>query len=237
MANPATILLVDDDDSLRSALHFILEGAGFVVIAAATAEAALRAIDERPIDLALLDVGLPGMDGFTLAQRLPGLPNSARARVVMLTGDGLEDHVVEALESVADDYIVKPARPRLLLARLRAVLRRGPRDERPSEPRLCVGAISLDPGAREAWVEEQRLPLTRTEFDLLELFLRSPGRVFRRIELIEALHGSPGAISERSVDFSIHGLRTKLGRCSGCIRTVRGVGFKLVAAPPADAAP
>ncbi len=237
MASPATILLVDDDDSLRNALHFILEGAGFVVLPAATAEAALDTIEEQPIDLALLDVGLPGMDGLTLAQRLPGLPNSARARVVMLTGDGLEDHVVEALESVADDYIVKPARPRLLLARLRAVLRRGPRDERPTEPCLCIGGISLDPSAREARVGEQRLQLTRTEFDLLELFLRSPGRVFRRIDLIESLHGSPGAISERSVDFSIHGLRTKLGRCSGCIRTVRGVGFKLVAAPPADAAP
>ena len=230
MDGEATILLVEDDDSLRHALAFILEGAGFSVWSVPSAEAALGALGERRIALALLDIGLPGMDGVSLARRLSRLPAAAEARVVMLTGDGLEDHVVAALESVADDYIVKPVRPRLLLARLRAVLRRGPRLAAVQAERLASGSLSLDPRQRLAWCDDRPLQLTRGEFDLLALFLRAPGRVFSRLELIEAIHGSPTAISERSIDFPIHGLRAKLGAHGARIHSVRGLGFKLL--PP-----
>lgn len=219
-----TILLVEDDDSLRNALSFILENADYSVFSASSAENALLIMAKTKIDIGILDVGLPGMDGLALASKFPKHPNTASARIIMLTGDASEEHMVRALESVADDYVLKPTKPRMLLARIRAVLRRGPSEKNKA---FSNGNLTIDPIQREARLDDELLVLTKTEFDLLELFMNNPGKVFNRLELIEAIHGSTTAISERSIDFQIHGLRSKLGSCGERLTTVRGVGFKL----------
>lgn len=225
-----TVLLLEDDENLLHSLAFILRGRGFEVLTATTGEEGLEVASRHRVDLALLDIGLPGIDGLEVARRLARW--TPRPRLVMLTGHGLEDEVVGALETVADDYIVKPVRPRVLLARICAVLRRpGATAALPpdSEVYRC-GELRVDAEGHEAWLEGELVPLTRTEYDMLLTLLRSPGKVLSRRELIEAVHGNPTAVSERSVDFQIHGLRHKLGDFGSRIVTVRGVGFKLLGA-------
>jgi two-component system alkaline phosphatase synthesis response regulator PhoP len=225
------ILFVEDEANLRASLAYILEREGFRVTVASTGEEAVaRAKANRP-DLLLLDLGLPGMDGFAVGRALQALHPGPRLPVVMLTGRGLPADIVRGLEESADDYIVKPCEPEVLLARLRAVLRRtgGSAGETVrAEERIVQGPLTLDLAAREAVLAGDRLALTRTEFDLLALLAESPHRVFSRARIIDLVRGDDYAVTERSVDFQICGLRRKLSDRGPRIETVRGLGYKLV---------
>ena len=228
MSQPArTILLIEDDLNLLNSLAFILEQQGFVVLRAGTGEEGVSlALRQRP-DLVLLDLVLPGMDGFAVAERLDVL-RSEGTRILILTGRDVEDDMVRALERHADDYVVKPVRPRVLLARITAVLRRAM--PVPADPAiLTVGQVEIHPAAFEARRGGERLPLTKTEFNLLLLFARNPGVVLEREKIVAAVHGTDCHLAERSIDFHVNGLRHKLGIEGERIATVRGVGFKLLA--------
>jgi two-component system, OmpR family, alkaline phosphatase synthesis response regulator PhoP len=223
------ILLIEDEQNLLNSLAFILEGEGFDVVRARTGEEGVAAAAERAPDLVLLDLVLPGMDGFEVAGALRHLREADRSRIVILTGSDLEEHMIRALESLADDYIVKPVRPRVLMARLRLVLGR-PNRQVAHAQRLVSGELSIDPASFEVRIGGEIVALTRTEFQILLALARNAGTAMSRSRIIDAVHGADHAISERSIDFQIHGLRTKLKEAGERIVTVRGVGFKLKSA-------
>jgi DNA-binding response OmpR family regulator len=226
-ATAHTVLVIEDDANLLNSLMFILEQQGFAVLRAGSGEEGVPlALRHRP-DLVLLDLTLPGMDGFAVAERLEPL-RAEGTRIVILTGRDVEDDMVRALERCADDYVVKPVRPRVLLARITAVLRRG-RSGALERDAIRIGDLEILPAAFEARRAGAPLALTKTEFNLLLLFARNPGVVLEREEIVAAVHGADCHLAERSIDFHINSLRHKLEGDGEMIATVRGVGFKLLA--------
>ncbi len=221
------ILVVEDEPNLLNSLTFILENAGYRVSGAASGEEGLAIVEAAAPDLVLLDIGLPGIDGFEMAERLQGHRRSRGMRIVMVTGRDYEDDIVRAFETCADDYVVKPVRPRVLLARLGALLSRTGPGSRPAGERIWLKDVCIDSEACEARQGGVPLGLTRTELKILTLFAKNPNKALARLEIIREVHGRPCAVSERSIDFQIYGLRKKLGGLGQHLETVRGVGFIL----------
>jgi two-component system catabolic regulation response regulator CreB len=221
------ILLVDDEPAIRESLAFALRRDGFEVSEAATLRQAKPLAAEA--DLVILDLVLPDGNGLEFLRSL-------RARsdvpVIVLTSRDEETDRVVGLELGADDYVLKPFSPREVAARVRAVLRRAAKAAPPAEEEtaLRVGTLSLDARTRKAAVREQELALSRTEFNLLALFLRSPGRVFERSQILDAVWGSDVVVGDRTVDVHVKALRRKLEEAGGdprVLETVRGVGYRL----------
>jgi DNA-binding response OmpR family regulator len=222
------ILFVEDEINLQRSLAYILGREGFAVTAARTGEEAVAAFRSLRPDLLLLDLGLPGIDGYEVCRLLRREPAAAGVPVIMLTGRGLPNDIVLGLKEYADDYVVKPCDPEVLIARIRAVLRRNGRTpDRAPEP-LAFGTLSLDPLSRDVRSAGRPIPLTRTEFDILALLAGAPNRVFSRGQIIDRVRGDDYAITERTVDFQVCGLRRKLGPEGSRIETVRGLGYKFL---------
>ncbi len=219
------ILFVEDEENLLNSLSFILESEGFVVHRTRSGEEALHALEVVTPDLVLLDITLPGIDGFEVAERLRRNKPTEKVCIVMLTGRSVEEDVVRALETWADDYIVKPVRPRMLIARINAVLRRKT-TRAPQADTLHYDTLAINIAGREASIEGSPLSLTRTEFDILALLTRDPDTVFSRAQVIGAIRGEDYFVTERSIDFQIFGLRKKLGSYAERIETIRGIGYK-----------
>jgi DNA-binding response OmpR family regulator len=218
-----TVLVVEDEAAIADVVEMYLEQAGFRVRLARSATEAGRQLEDPSVDLVLLDLTLPDSDGVELfrdIRRHRSLP------VIMVTArDGEADRVL-GLELGADDYVTKPFSPRELVARVRAVLRRGdpPPDERRETP-MTVGDVRIDPLSREVTAGGMSVDLTRMEFDLLSYLLARPDRVCSRTQLLEAVWGYPDTVDSRTVDVHVAQLRRKLGdRCP--VKTVRGVGYK-----------
>lgn len=229
-ADRTHVLVVEDEQDLQDLLRFNLVREGYRVTCAASGERALdTARRDRP-DLILLDLMLPGVDGLNVCRTLKADDDTATIPVVMLTAKGEEADVVVGLELGADDYITKPFSPRVLLARLKAVLRRrghdqGGEDEQ-AEQLIKTGPLTIDRARYEAKLGKQVLDLTATEFKLLVLLSSRPGRVFTRQQIIEAIHGGLAAVTDRSVDVQMVALRRKLGEHGDYLETVRGVGYR-----------
>ena len=221
------ILLVDDEAQIVRVLRGYLEQAGFVVLTAYDGKEALRiARQERP-DLMILDLMLPGMDGFDVAR---SLLRDADIPIIMLTARVEETDRIVGLELGADDYITKPFSPREVVARVRAVLRRAGREAAPSDETLSVGELRLDVERHAFHVANRAVELTPSEFDILSTMMRSPGRVFARSQLLEASQGIAYEGYERTVDTHIKNLRRKIERDPRhpeYVLTVHGVGYKL----------
>jgi len=221
--NAARILVVDDELSLRRLMRLYLGKAGFAVQEASTGSQALAALRRGDIDLAIVDVMLPEVDGFEVvrqARRNSSIP------IILLTARGEEASRVAGLEVGADDYVVKPFLAHEVVARVRAQLRRA-RGFDADAATLRVGLVELDRRARPRTIGGAGVELTRREFDLLETLLASPGRAFTRDQLLDEVWGSR-FVSEKTIDVHIVGLRRKLG---GALRisTLRGVGYRLEA--------
>jgi DNA-binding response OmpR family regulator len=219
------ILLVDDEPAIRESLAFALRRDGFEVSQAATLREARALADAA--DLLILDLVLPDGNGLDFLRSL-------RARsdvpVIVLTSRDEETDRVVGLEIGADDHVLKPFSPREVAARVRAVLRRSAKGGQPEEKPLRAGDLSLDARTRKAVVGEQELGLSRTEFNLLALFLRSPGRVFERSQILDAVWGTDVVVGDRTVDVHVKALRRKLDEAGGdsrVLETVRGVGYRL----------
>lgn len=223
------ILIVDDDALLRRSLAFNLQRAGYQVATAATAEDALVAIPINPPDLILLDINLPGMDGL---DALKSLQLSMDVPVIFLTARRRELDEVLGLELGADDYVTKPFDLDVLLARIKASLRRSHRaiDERPLEP-IEIGGLLIDPAARTVQRDHRPLELSRREFDLLYALALQPGQVVRTDELLAQVWGAEFSGQPQVVYVHIRWLREKIENDPNRprrIQTVRGVGYKLV---------
>jgi len=221
----ARILFIEDDVNLRKSLAFILQREGFAVDSAGTGREGLLLARAAPPDLVLLDLVLPDMDGFAVCRELKAHPSSSRSFIVMLTGKALVEEVVAGLERYADDYITKPFEPAILLARLRALLRRRLPPQTALAPR-CFGLLTIDAECRQVDVGGNSVALTRSEFDILLLLSSRPNRVFSRAQIIDHIRSDDYPVSERVVDFLIAGLRKKIGAGAERVETVRGVGYR-----------
>lgn len=221
--NAARVLVVDDELSLRRLLRLYLTKAGFTVVEAGTGSEALAVLRRGDVDLAIVDVMLPEVDGFEVvrqARRNSAIP------IILLTARGEEANRVAGLELGADDYVVKPFLAHEVVARVRAQLRRARGFDADTDA-LQVGKIELDRRARRCTVRGREIDLTRREFDLLETLLANPGLVCTRDQLLDAAWGSR-YVSEKTVDVHVAGLRRKLGDALR-ISTLRGVGYRLEA--------
>ncbi len=226
------LLIVDDDPEIRGLLHDFLVAQGFRVSTAADGLAMNRALAQWTVDLIVLDVNLPGEDGTSLCRRLRA---HSTVPIIMLTAMASDVDRIVGLEVGADDYIVKPFNARELLARIRAVLRRSPRQHARARPkRLRFAGLTLDQGRRELrTADDVVVHLSSGEYALLSVFLEQPQQVIAREALIERLRGESAAPFDRSIDIQVSRLRRKLedaARAPAPITTVRGVGYHFAAA-------
>jgi two-component system phosphate regulon response regulator PhoB len=224
-----TILVVDDEEDILELLDYNLSRHGYAVSRAASGEAALEAMRADPPHLVILDLMLPGLDGLEVCRILKKDERTASVPVLMLTARGEEADIVTGLELGADDYITKPFSPRVLLARVKAVLRRrsvaaGTGAE--AGVALAVGDLAINPGRHEVLIKGKPVELTHTEFQVLHFLARRPGWVFTRYQIVDGTQGEDTAVTDRSVDVHIVSLRRKLGACGKYIETVRGVGYR-----------
>ncbi|HSD30260.1 MAG TPA: response regulator transcription factor [Vicinamibacteria bacterium] len=220
------VLLIDDDEALGALLTEYLQPFGFAVKALPHPDDGLRSLAAEPPDIVVLDVMLPGMDGFAVCRKVR---ERSRVPIVMLTArGGVMDRIV-GLELGADDYLPKPFEPRELVARLQAVLRRGAREE-PGET-LKAGPLEIRWEARATRLDGRDLELTTAEFELLGLLVKNRGRVLSRDRILEATRGLDWESYDRSIDVLVSRLRQKLGddpRHPVFIKTVRGLGYRFI---------
>ncbi len=223
----ASILLVEDERDLLELLKYNLEREGYQTRTAETGEEGLKAARGDTPDLILLDLMLPAMDGLEVCRSLKSREQTANVPVIMLTAKGEESDIVRGLEMGADDYITKPFSPRVLLARIQAVLRRNNGETDATPPRVHQsGRVRVDLDRHEVTADGETVDLTATEFKLLTLLVSKPGRVFTRHQIIESIHEGFAAVTDRSVDVQVVALRRKLGPVGKNIETIRGVGYR-----------
>lgn len=220
------IVIVDDEEDILELLRFNLVREGYRVIPASTGEETLRLVNSEMPDLIVLDLMLPGIDGLTVTRRLKDNHKTKNIPIVMLTAKGEEADIVTGLELGADDYVPKPFSPRVLVARIRAVLRRKANEPEKDDTVHRIHDLMIHPGRREVLVKDKPVHLTFTEFGILNFLIRRPGWVFTRSQIVDAVRGEDYFVTDRSVDVQIVGLRKKLGQAGKYIETVRGVGYR-----------
>jgi two-component system alkaline phosphatase synthesis response regulator PhoP len=222
----AKILCVEDDLNLQKSLSFILWKEGYQVLCAQTGEEALElARRERP-DLILLDLMLPGIDGYKVSSILKKDPSTADILVMMVTVKKQVEDIVFGLKNYADDYVTKPFEPEILLARIHAQLRRKFDSVEKEKTILEVDDLVINRESYEVLLSGKKICLSKTEFDILALIASNPNHVFTRSRILDHVREDGYPITERVVDYHITGLRKKLGKARRYIQTVRGVGYK-----------
>ncbi len=220
------ILIVDDEEDILELVAYNLDREGYQTVKALSGEAALKMTQAEMPDLIVLDLMLPGIDGLEVMRTLKDKQAFKHIPTVMLTAKGEEADIVAGLELGADDYITKPFSPRVLLARVRAVLRRKSDHMDQSAATLQIHDLEIDQGRRQVLVQGNPVDLTYTEFQVLSFLAARPGWVFTRTQIVDAVRGDSYPVTDRSVDVQIVGLRKKLGPCGSYIETVRGVGYR-----------
>lgn len=220
------ILVVDDEEDLLELIRYNLGKEGYQVRCVATGELAIREARTQQPDLILLDLMLPAVDGLAVCRLLKGDPDTQNIPIVMVTAKTEEADIVTGLELGADDYITKPFSPRVLLARVRAVLRRKLAQSLDDPTTIRVHDLIIHPGRHEVLLRGRALELTFTEFRLLQFLARKPGWAFSRGQIVDAVKGEDYPVTERSVDVQVAGLRKKMGDLGSYVETVRGVGYR-----------
>ena len=226
MLKKERILVVDDEEDILELVRYNLAGEGYEVLCAETGEQAIKMAGLEQPDLIVLDLMLPGINGIEAAKVLKNDPRTCHIPVIMLTAKGEEADVVSGLEVGADDYVTKPFSPRILNARVKAVIRRTAADAVDGASVIRIHDLSIDPGRRKTEIRGKEIELSYTEFQILLFLSRRPGWVFTRSQIVDAVRGDNYPVTDRSVDVQIVGLRKKLGSCGGYIQTVRGVGYR-----------
>lgn len=220
------ILVVEDEEDIAELIEYNLLKNGYEVHVVSSGEEAMPSVRKVKPDLVLLDLMLPGIDGLEVCRRLKGDVSTRDIPVIMVTARGDEEDVVAGLELGADDYVLKPFSPKVLAARIGAVLRRKAATGGKDAEDIKTGSLEILPGRREVFVRGASVTLTYTEFNILLTLSRKPGWVFTRAQISEAVRGGSYHVTERSVDVHIRALRKKLGVASDCLETVRGVGYR-----------
>lgn len=222
----AKILCVEDDVNLQKSLSFILWREGYEVLCAQTGEEAIELVRREKPDLILLDLMLPGIDGYKVCSVLRKDPGTSEILIIMVTAKKRMEDIVSGLKDYADDYVTKPFDPEILLARIQALLRRRIRSSDEAKTTLEIDGLVINQGAYEVLAGGRKIALTRTEFEILALLAGKPNQVFTRSRILDSVREDGYPITDRVVDYHLTGLRKKLGKAKKYIRTVRGVGYK-----------
>lgn len=224
MDDMGKIVIIEDDPGIRTVLRLALKGAELgAVLEADRGDTGLEMVlRERP-SLVLLDLMLPGLDGLSICREIRKTPSVETTPIVMLTAKSTEEDIVRGLELGANDYVTKPFSKAVLLARIRAALRRTP----VQGPVRTLDALVLDESTRTVTLDGSSLALTRSEFDLLNILMAHPNRVYTRPQIIAHVQSEEKSVTERTVDTLLVGLRRKLGAWAAHIETIRGIGYRL----------
>lgn len=223
----ARILVIEDEEDILALIQYNLIKAGYRVECVTSGEEGVAKATALHPDLVILDLMLPGINGFEVCRRLRAEPGTADLPIIMLTAKGEDADIVSGLEIGADDYLTKPFSPQVLKARIQAVLRRrGQAGTEFSGQPVAVHDLVVDPGRGKVLVAGREVELTLTEFRLLHLLSGRPGWVFTRTQIVDAIRGEGYAVTDRAVDVQVVGLRKKLGDAGSYIETVRGVGYR-----------
>jgi two-component system phosphate regulon response regulator PhoB len=220
------ILIVEDEEDIQELISYNLGREGYDTKVAGSGEEGLRLLKEYRPGLIVLDLMLPGMDGLEFCRFVKRDPRTEGIPVVMVTAKGEESDIVTGLELGADDYVTKPFSPKVLVARVRTVLRRGAEPGLADRDVISAHDIEIHAGRHEVRVGGSPVELTLSEFKILRFLASRPGWVFTRYQIVDAVKGEDYAVTERSVDVQIVGLRKKLGAAGPNIETVRGVGYR-----------
>lgn len=226
--NRKKIVVIEDEPDIVEVVTYNLKREGFNVISVARGDEGLNVIRNQAPDLVILDLMLPGIDGLSICQQVKSDTMVRDIPIIIISAKGEESDVVIGLELGADDYLSKPFSPRELLARVKAVLRRGPTREDQAKERIVVGHLSIDVARHEVRNGDALINLTATEFKVLHQLASQPGRAFTREQLLNRVVGLGVVVVDRNIDVHIRGLRKKLGDAAGLIQTIRGVGYRLV---------
>ena len=219
------IVLIEDDPGIRTVIRLALKGAGFTSICeTGNGTDGLALVQREKPALVILDLMLPGMDGLAVCSAIRRTPSVSGTSIVMLTARTAEEDVVRGLELGADDYITKPFSNAILVARVKAALRR---TAPPTGPVRTLGLLVLDETTRTASVDGVMLSLTRSEFDLLDILSAHPGRVYTRQQIIARIQREEKDVTDRTVDTLMVGLRRKLGEWAEHVETIRGIGYRI----------
>jgi two-component system alkaline phosphatase synthesis response regulator PhoP len=219
----AKILIVEDEEDIRELIHFHLYKNKYEVIEAANGPDALNmAISAKP-DLILLDIMIPGIDGTQVCKKLKENIETKHIKIIFLSAKGEEEDIVKGLELGADDYVTKPFSPKVLIARIKAILRR--KDKNTSKDISVQGIVLLE-DKKKVLIVGVEAPLTATEYQLLKFLISSPGHVYTRGQIVNHIKGHNHAVTDRSVDTQLVSLRKKMGEKGKLIETVWGIGYR-----------
>jgi two-component system alkaline phosphatase synthesis response regulator PhoP len=225
------VLVIDDEKDLIELVRYNLEKEGFGVLDAGDGESGLsRAASEKP-DLIVVDLMLPGIDGFEVCRRLRADSGTSGIPIIMLTAKTSDADRIVGLELGADDYVTKPFNPRELTARVKAILRRSA-GFRPDQALLRRGELSINPASHEVSCGRKKINLTATEYRLIQFLASHPGFVYSRNALIDGALGRDVTVLDRTIDVHIMSLRKKLGKCGEWVETIRGFGYRFKDSPP-----
>jgi two-component system, OmpR family, alkaline phosphatase synthesis response regulator PhoP len=222
------IFVVEDEEDIQELISYNLAKNLFVVKVFGSGEEFLEHIENDTCDLVLIDLMLPGMDGLEICKKLKKSNSTENIPVIMLTAKGEETDMITGLELGADDYMVKPFSPRVLIARIKAVLRRKEQIGEIKKDNIAVHDLQIVPGRYEVIVKGDKIVLTASEFKALHLLAGRPGWVFTRYQIVESVHGENYPVTDRSVDVMMVSLRKKLKEAGKYIQTVRGIGYRFM---------
>jgi len=226
------ILIVEDDEDIQQLVSFNLIKSGFHVTCADDGEEGLLQLGKQPFDCLILDLMLPGMSGYDVCRTIRENEKQKKIPIIMLTAKGEENDIVTGLEAGSDDYITKPFSPKVLIARVNSVLRRGEKEARPPGQKdsgdeiLCYDELCINKGRHQVMIGDKKLTLTMSEFSILILLVGRPGWVFSRQQIIDNIRGYGYSVTPRAVDVQVFGLRKKLEKAGELIETVRGIGYR-----------
>ncbi len=235
------VLIVEDEADIQQLVSYNLIRAGFHVTCADSGEEALERLRTEEIDCVLLDLMLPGISGLDVCNAMRKVESSMKRSIpiIMLTAKGEEEDIVAGLECGADDYITKPFSPKVLIARIKAVIKRTFSDQNESEDSkksiIVIDGLEIDKGKHEVRLNGEQVQLTTTEFSILSLLAAKPGWVFTRQQIIDFARGYDFLITPRAIDVQIFGLRKKLNEYGKMVETVRGIGYRYRSTPEAEA--
>jgi len=221
-----TILTIEDDEDIFELVSYNLKKNGYKVLWANTGEKGIEMAKSEACDLILLDLMLPGIDGFQVCKALKECAITKGMPIIMLTAKGEDSDIVTGLELGADDYITKPFSPNVLLARIKSALRKSLTPVVNDKSKIKIESLVINPGKHEVFINDERIDLTSTEFKVLHLLAKQPGWAFSRYQIVGLIKGDDYSVTDRAVDVTIVGLRKKLGEYGGHIETVRGVGYR-----------
>ena len=226
--NRRKIIVIEDEPDIVEVISYSLKREGYNVLAVDRGDESINLIRNQSPSLIILDLMLPGMDGLSVCRQLKSDPIVKDIPVIMISAKGEESDIVIGLEMGADDYLTKPFGPRELLARVKAVSRRGQVKESQSKERIVLQNLTIDVARHEVRVDDEMVSLTATEFKILHQLAAHPGRAFTREQLLNRVLGMGVVVVDRNIDVHIRSVRKKLGDAAQLIQTIRSVGYRIL---------